>query len=195
MESKPSTNPTIFLRLRQADPEPRQIAWKEFHGLYAPMIVGFCRKLGLSDADMEDVVQDVLMGFFSKAPTFVYDPSKGRFRGYLKVCTQHAAQRRLRSERRQQADQSVDSMDEPSVDHLWNDVWESELLRQAMVQLKKEMGDTKAFQSFERYVMLEQPADKVAADLGMHINSIYRAKEQIVRTLQERLAHRREIEG
>ncbi len=194
MERKPSTNPTIFLRLRQADPQPRQIAWAEFHELYAPMITGFCRQLGLGDSDAQDAVQDVLLGFFAKAPTFVYDPAKGRFRGYLKVCTQHAALRRLRSQSRQQA-HSLDALAEVSVDHLWNDIWEAELLRQAMLQLRDEMGTTKAFASFERYVMLEQPADQVAADLDMHINSVYRAKEQIVRTLQERLASRREIEG
>src|SRR4051812_29101208 len=74
-----ATNPTIFLRLKESDSAPREIAWNEFSARYAPVIGGFARRLGARPQDIDDVVQDVLMGFFVKSPTFVYDPSKGRF--------------------------------------------------------------------------------------------------------------------
>ncbi|MGH7178184.1 MAG: sigma factor, partial [Tepidisphaeraceae bacterium] len=85
-----TTNPSIFLRLKQSDTAPREIAWAEFHKRYAPIITAFAQRLGARSQDVDDVVQDVLLGFYSKSPTFIYDPAKGRFRGYLKVCTYRA---------------------------------------------------------------------------------------------------------
>src|SRR4051812_28013669 len=95
-----ATNPTIFLRLRAADEKPREIAWDDFSARYSPIVTAFARRLGAKTQDIDDIVQDVMLGFFLKSPTFVYDPSKGRFRGYLKVCTYRALQKRLGHEAR-----------------------------------------------------------------------------------------------
>src|SRR4051812_49863872 len=89
------TNPSIFLRINQKEKRPRELAWTEFRDRYAPIIAGFARKLSVKPQDIDDIIQDVLLGFFAKSPTFVYDPAKGRFRGYLKVCTFRAMRDRL----------------------------------------------------------------------------------------------------
>jgi RNA polymerase sigma-70 factor (ECF subfamily) len=189
MQTGPVTNPSIFLRLQQTEAAPRELAWNEFHSRYAPMITAFAQRLGLAPQDVDDVVQDVMLGFYSKSPTFTYDPSKGRFRGYLKVCTHHAAQRRRQASKDLASDPS--RLDEVAIDHLWEDVWEAELLRRTVEELRTEMGSTKAFQAFEQHVMFERPADAVATALQMHLNSVYRAKDQIVQILHQRLADRR----
>jgi hypothetical protein len=54
------------------------------------------------------------------------------------------------------------------------------------------MGGSKTFQAFEHYVVFDQPADGVAEKLGIHLNSVYRAKEQVTKLLQEKLAALRE---
>ncbi len=59
----------------------------EFERRYAPIIVGFARNLGLTSQDVDDVLQEVMLAFFKVSPRFEYDPSKGRFRGYLKRIT------------------------------------------------------------------------------------------------------------
>jgi RNA polymerase sigma factor (sigma-70 family) len=184
-----STNPTIFLRLKQADPEPREIAWEEFRQRYSPVIASFAKRLGARTQDVDDVVQDVMMGFFAKSPSFVYDPAKGRFRGYLKVCTYRALAARLGKEARFQGTplENIDP-EAMSVEQAWNDVWEQQQLRRGLDEVREQMGTTKTFRAFELYVVLDQPAEEVAAQLDMHINSVYRAKEQITRLLQEKLA-------
>jgi RNA polymerase sigma-70 factor (ECF subfamily) len=182
-----STNPSIFLRLKQSDPAPREFAWKEFHARYAPIIASFAQRLGARQQDVDDVVQDVLMGFFSKAPTFVYDPSRGRFRGYLKVCTYRASLSHLGKKARL-GGIPLDQVDPDafSIEQVWNDCWEQELLERAVHEVRREMGQTKTFQAFERYVAFNQPAKEVAESLAMHITSVYRAKEQITRLLREK---------
>src|SRR5262245_24645310 len=88
------TSATLLLRIRP-DAPARELAWQDFHRCYAPMIAGFARKMGAKAQDREDVVQEVMTNLFSAAPKFVYDPHKGRFRGFLKVCTFRAVRRRL----------------------------------------------------------------------------------------------------
>ena len=68
---QPDTNPSIFLRLNRTDTVVRELAWEEFHRQYGVVIAGFARQLGLSRADVEDVVQDVMTGFYATSPTFV----------------------------------------------------------------------------------------------------------------------------
>jgi len=51
------------------------------------------------------------------------------------------------------------------------------------------MGQTRTFAAFELYVVFDQPAQCVADKLNIHLNSVYRAKEQITRLLQERCGH------
>jgi RNA polymerase sigma factor (sigma-70 family) len=184
-----STNPTIFLRLRGKDAEPRQFAWDEFSGRYAPIIAAFARRFGARPQDVDDVVQDVMLGFFLKSPTFTYDPAKGRFRGYLKVCAYRALHKRLGKEAKLHG-KPLDQIDPEAlaVEQVWNDVWEQEQLRRALDEVRKTMGDTKAFRAFELYVVFDQPAQSVAEKLEMHINSVYRAKDQITRLLKEKAA-------
>jgi RNA polymerase sigma factor (sigma-70 family) len=188
-----STNPTIFLRLRQSDPQPREMAWDQFSARYAPIIAAFARRLGAKPQDVDDVTQDVLMGFFLKSPTFIYDPAKGKFRSYLKVCTYRALHKRLGAAARLH-NQPLDAVDPEAVaiDQVWNDVWEQQQLRRALDEVRETMGPTKTFRAFELYVVFDQPAQTVADKLEMHINSVYRAKEQVTRMLQERVAAMRD---
>jgi hypothetical protein len=70
------TRESIFLRMKSTDPQPREMAWAEFRRRYAPAIAGFARRLGARAHDIDDIVQDVCVGFFAVSPRFVYDPSK-----------------------------------------------------------------------------------------------------------------------
>lgn len=188
MTDSSGTNPTIFLRLKSTDPKPRELAWDEFHARYAPIITAFARRLGADPNDADDVVQDVMLGFFAKSPTFVYDPSQGRFRGYLKVCACRALHKRAGKEARLKG-QPLDLVDPEAVavEQIWTDVWEKERLRQALGELRDSMAGGKTFAAFEQYVIKGEPAEAVAQNLDMHINSVYRAKEQVTGMLQQKL--------
>ena len=112
---------------------PREFAWEEFHKRYAPIIAGFAHRLGARPQDLDDIVQDVLLGFFSTSPTFVYDPAKGRFRGYLKVCTFHEIKHKL-SNRGQIRTKSLHDVDPAAleVEQAWDGPWEHQVLKEAL---------------------------------------------------------------
>ena len=88
------TRASIFARLSSSTVPEREQAWAEFRACYAPIIAGFAAKCGASRQDIDDIIQDVLTNFFSVSGEFIYDSTKGRFRGYLKTCTVRAAIRR-----------------------------------------------------------------------------------------------------
>src|SRR5262245_62159379 len=119
-----TTNASIFMRLNASDDRPRELAWDEFSARYVPVIANFARRLGGKPQDVDDVIQNVMLGFFLKSPTFVYDPSKGRFRGYLKVCTYHALQKRIGA-KTQLLGKPLQQIDPESVavEQVWNDAW------------------------------------------------------------------------
>jgi RNA polymerase sigma-70 factor (ECF subfamily) len=195
----PQTSATLLLQIRPESPV-RELAWEEFHRRYAPIIAGFARKMGGKPQDREDVVQDVMAGFFAASPQFRYDPLKGRFRGFLKVCTFRAMRRRL-GQNAKFAGVPLDQIDPEAleVDDAWNDVWEHEHLRRAMRELRDEYEATpqrlRTFRAFELFGLLEQPAPDVAKKLGISVDSVHQAKHRITEALRTKLRTLEETEG
>jgi RNA polymerase sigma-70 factor, ECF subfamily len=183
-----TTHATLLLRIRAVDPQPREIAWQEFRDRYAPIIAGFARNLGARPQDIDDVIQDVITGFYARSTTFQYDPAKGRFRGYLKVCTLHVVQRRIGERARFRA-VPIDQVDPDSleVDQVWNDLWEQEQLKQALQLVKSAYAGNETFRAFEHYVILGKPPQEVADELGISVESVYKAKERVTRALRKAL--------
>ena len=189
------TRASIFDRMRSSEEQQRELAWRDFRVKYAPIIGGFSRALGASRQDIDDIIQDVLLGFFGVSDEFRYSPERGRFRGFLKVCTVRAAQRRAGKNLKHRGI-PLDELpaDDLAIDHVWNDVWEQELLARALDALRRELGGTVAFQAFERYVLLDRPADEVARELNTSVNNVHQAKTRITRQLRETLQKLREME-
>jgi RNA polymerase sigma-70 factor, ECF subfamily len=182
------TRATLLLRLKSDSPE-QSLAWQEFYEIYGAIIGGFARNMGAPAQDISDVVHDVLVGFFSISPTFIYDPAKGRFRGYLKTCTWRVLKRRLGKSARVSG-QAVEDLadDSPEVDQIWNDVWEGERLRNAVEIVRKryvQRPDTaKTFQAFEMYALLDQTAEDIAQQLGISVNSVHQAKSRVSKAIK-----------
>jgi RNA polymerase sigma-70 factor (ECF subfamily) len=194
-----ATRGTIFLRLKSDDTAAREIAWSDFRARYAPIVAGFARKLNVRPQDVDDVIQDVMLGFFAQSPTFVYDPSRGRFRGYLKVCTFRAMRRRL-GNRARFNETPLDQVDPEhvQVEQAWNDVWEEQLVQRALDETRRQYdgdGDGAAFRAFELHVIKGKPAQDVARELGVSESTVYRAKSRVAASMKRRLEALEDTEG
>src|SRR3954451_8863264 len=80
MVDAPLTRASLLVRIRDGGDHD---AWKQFVGVYAPVVYGFARKRGLQDADAADVMQEVLRSVAGAAARLEYDPKRGSFRGWL----------------------------------------------------------------------------------------------------------------
>ncbi len=182
-----NTRASLLLRLHPDSPA-REVAWAEFCDLYVPIIEGFARRLGAGRAEIDDLVQDVLGAFFSVSPEFVYDPAKGRFRGYLKTCVWHKVGG-LRRKNFRQFVALKHCGDEQAVEEVWNDVWETEKLHQALSATRERYATNeqrqRTFNAFEMCTLFDRPAGDVAQELGMSVESVRAAKSRVNKALRE----------
>lgn len=180
------TRPSLLARLAAAPPAERENAWVEFQSRYLPVIRAFASRCGASRQDIDDIAQDVMTAFVGAQPEFTYDRSRGRFRGYLKTITVRAAIRRVGKNLRFKGLPLQDVPDaDLAVEPLWNDIWERELVAQALRLVRQECQDSLAFRAFEQHVLLDRPAEDVAAELGTSVNNVHQAKSRITRQLRE----------
>ncbi len=96
--SSSSRTSETLLRMLHRNPGDAA-AWQRFVKRYGAAIHGWCRGLGLQDADARDVTQEVLLKLARCMGTFVYDKDKG-FRRWLKRVTVNAWKDYLKSRRR-----------------------------------------------------------------------------------------------
>lgn len=187
------TNPLMFARLRDEEPEAREIAWQEFHELYAPLIAGFAKRFGARPQEIDDIIQDVTLKFFGVSKRFQYDRSKGTFRGFLKVITLNIIRDKL-GRKAKLGGVPVDALpdDAPTVTEVWEEESKRALLDQAVRELRAERRDDQMFQAWEKYVLLRIPARDVAASLNVSENYVHQAKSRLSRSLRERV---KQIEG
>ncbi len=190
-----ATRATIFLRLRADQADIRELSWQEFADRYQRVIIGFARNYGLPDHEAQDVLQDVLLGFFRVSGRFEYDPARGRFRGYLKRITLNAIRsrnRRLRPELRSNIDKHARDAAQP--DTLWNREWTSGVLERALNEAAGQF-QASVWQAFELYGRRGVPCEEVARQLNMTPESVRKAKSRIAIVVRQIINRIREDEG
>lgn len=186
MDLSSTTHATLLARLAHG---AESVAWEEFHQRYGALIRSFARRQYLQPADCDDVLQEVLLSLTRVLPGFSYDPSKGKFRSYLKTVTLRAIfKRKLRGKGEVNLEHIEEKTQAASVDEVIEQHWEAEWrdyhVRLAMrtIQVEFSAADREAF---ERYARCGADAKSVAADLGLSVDQVYQAKSRIVCRLVE----------
>jgi RNA polymerase sigma-70 factor (ECF subfamily) len=192
MENQPSTlhtRITLLRRLQQDD----QAAWDEFVALYGPRICQWCRHWRLQDADLLDVTQAVLLKLAQQVKNKRFSPEKQKsFRGWLKTITYHAwcdyvtaCQRAGRGsgdsgvravlESQEAGDSLVRYVDED---------YERVLLEEASARVRKRVA-SHTWEAFRLTALEGLSGAEVAARLNMKVATVFVAKSEVKRMLQE----------
>ncbi len=178
------THATLLHRLGSDD----KAAWIEFHGRYGELIKGFAKRQGLQAADCDDVTQDVLLALAQSMPNFTYDPSKGKFRSYLKTVTLRAIFKRRNKKRGEVDLEHIENATKAAandevVETAWEQEWRQYHVRQAMRTIAVEFNDHDR-KAFQMYAVEGVDAKQTADALGLSIDQVYQAKSRITRRLQ-----------
>ena len=59
------------------------VVWRQFDQRYRPIIIGFARRLGLTDDDAADIAQETLVRFVKEYRAGKYDRTRGRLRTWI----------------------------------------------------------------------------------------------------------------
>jgi RNA polymerase sigma-70 factor, ECF subfamily len=167
-----------------------QDAWGRFVDLYTPVLLAWCRKLGLSDADSADLTQTVFITLYENLPSFQYDPTRS-FRAWLKTVLLNAWRNQARKRRVGTVGTSgpMDPDSIPDTDpRLQFDEAEyrSHLVRRAMTLMQENFEPTTVKACVE-FIVAGRPAQDVAAELGITVNAVYLAKSRVLRHLRHEL--------
>ena len=177
-----NTPASLLKRLRRpTDPA----AWARFVELYTPLLYAWARRAGLQQADAADLVQDVLALLFQKLPEFAYDRRRS-FRNWLYTVTLN----KLRENRRRRGPVAVgdgtalaDVAGPDELGALEEAEYRRHLVQQALHALRGEFPAT-TWKAFQEYVMAGQPAELVAAGLGLRVGTVYAAKSRVLTRLR-----------
>jgi len=181
------TRETLLLRLRDPGNQP---AWDEFVSIYAPVLFSHCRKRGLSFEDASDLTQEVVHSVARAMPGFVYDPSRGSFRGWLYTLLRRGISRHFEKGSRDPLRQSDGEalIEEGRCEDPARETWELDyrrrLLAWAMGRAKERFNE-RIWRAFEETTLRERPVDEVAAELGMTRNALTVAKCRVISAIRE----------
>lgn len=179
-----TTSPTLLEQLASGTD---QGAWGRFVELYTPLLLAWCRRLGLSDADSADLMQTVFVTLFEKLPEFHYDSTRS-FRAWLKTILLNAWRNQARR-RSVVMPHALDPDLVPDTDprlQLDEAEYRSHLVRRALAMMQEQFEPATARACFE-FVVQGRPAQEVAAELGLTVNAVYLAKSRVLRHLRREL--------
>ena len=191
------THTSLLIRVRSND----ENGWRRLVRLYEPLVVRWCRRMGLAEENAADVSQEVFQAVTKQIGQFRRERAGDSFRGWLYGITRN----KVLDVWRKQADspaaiggstiqqwfqQTPDQYDAKSEDAPQEF---QEVLRRAMDLVQVEFTD-KSWKAFWQVTIEGRKAVDVAADLEISPGAVYIAKSRVLKRLREELDGLEEIE-
>lgn len=173
----PDTRITLLQRLQD---QQDATAWVEFCAIYERAIFRIAQKYGLQDADAREVSQDVLLTISRRIKDFDLQRD-GRFRSWLSTVARNATIDLLRKNRHlacgdsqlQKSLQEIQSATDESA--LFDLEAKREQFRWAADQVRVSVTES-TWSAFWMTAVRGQPAEEVAASLGITVGAVYVAR-------------------
>jgi len=181
-----STTSSSLLAGAQADDDE---SWTRIVGLYAPLVLWWCRRRGLLDQDAQDVIQEVFKATFGRIKAFKKDGQPGAFRRWLCSVTRNKISDHYR--RSSLPGSPVPDLPGPEpVDRDSSDLEaDSErtiVLHRALEQLRDRFKPH-TWDAMWMVVVEERNPEDVAVELGMTIGAVHTAKSRVLSRLRMEL--------
>lgn len=185
----PSLTSTTLL---QGLEDPRNgRAWRRFYARYTPMLLSFAKRVGLSDADAQDVVAETLTTFIAAYRAGQYRRERGRLKSWLGGIAQnkihkHHARRvhaSLAGDALGRSGRPAEPVAPDALREAYEREWALERLNLALENLRRE-SDPNTYQAFDLYALKDWPVAKVAAFLKTTPNAIYISKSRMLKRLR-----------
>ena len=186
-----TTSQSLIRRAQRAEPA----AWEKLTRLYSPVVYGWARRAGLQPDDASDVMQNVFETLTSRLGSFEYRRGEDSFRGWLYTITRNKVRDHFRCRRdRAQALGGTDAQ------RMWqglpelppdstSDAGASELngVRKRALELVSGDFESRTWQAFWRTAVEGDAPNDVAADLGISVWAVYKARTRVLTKLRSEL--------
>ena len=191
----PETPQTLLRRIADLAQGDDAAQWLEFVELYTPPLKGFVRSVNraLSEADVEEVVEDVFIRLTEVLREGGIDRSRGRFRDYLAAMTRRILIDRYRAWQAQTAavERSADfeqrrrTLANADPGELVDAAWKVAARRSAIEHVLTRTAVSELSKRVYRAVALEhRPMKEVAAELGITYAAAKQIKSRLDRAVE-----------
>lgn len=188
-----STSRSLLAGARLDDPA----AWARVVRLYAPLVASWCRRWGVAEQDLGDVLQEVFSAVANHLESFRLDRPSDTFRGWLSTIAHNKARDHFRrragepaaiggTEATHHLQQFADPLSIEDPPELVGDPAFDELLLKALESIRGEFHE-RTWQAFWRTVVDGRAAIDVAADLEMKPGAVRVAKSRVLLRLRREL--------
>ena len=191
MTDPAQTRVSLLLRIRDSrDAE----AWNRFVEIYAPLVYALARRHGVQDADAADLTQEVLQAVLRSAPTFVYDPARGSFRGWLLTVARNRLRKWANDEKRlphdcgsAEARRVLEEKPAPAEEVArWDQEYRQRLFEWAAEKVRPSFRPASC-QAFWQTAVAHRDAAAVADELGISLGAVYIAKSRVLARIKEQI--------
>lgn len=184
-----TTRISLIEQVRERQPD----AWDEFVAIYGPFIRGYLRRVGIREADAEDLQQDVMQVLSIELPGFEHNRRTGAFRTWLRNIVANrirafhrSGDRRIRpiggSEFREMADQLVDETS--NLSRIWNSEHQRHVIDHLIRLISNDFSENTII-AFRETFLKERSADDVAKQLETTVNAVVIARCRVLKRLRE----------
>lgn len=182
-----TTRPSLLIRLKD---HHDAAAWRLFDDIYRPMMQRFALARGLGHTDAEEVVQQCMVAMSDHIRSFEYDPTKGRFKAWLRTMVNNKVRNFVRDRKEFVGDsgpfRALESPDD-SAEETFEKLWMQEHLWHCLRQIEGQVDET-TFKAFQYFVIEQRAVEEVAAELGITANNIYTIKWRLTQKVAEKMA-------
>jgi RNA polymerase sigma-70 factor (ECF subfamily) len=191
-EPSSATSRSLLARVQADEPQ----AWARLVGLYAPLVLHWCRGRGLQDQDVADVFQEVFQAVIVHVGSFRKERDGDTFRGWLRRITQNKLRDHFRRLGREAQGMGGSSARErlgqlpaaplPDDNPASDDEAEHGLFARALDRIRAEFAE-RTWSAFWRTTVEGRAPKDVGADLSMSPGAVRVAKSRVLHRLREEL--------
>lgn len=221
MEPSDELIPTRWTLLSRLKDAADADSWQEFFDTYWRLIYGVAVKSGLTDAEAQEVVQEVVIGVARKMPEFRCDPAAGSFKGWLLLVTRRRIVDQFRKRQPWSPTQpphgpgtpagttprpesngtahtsTIERVPDPAgydLEAAWEGEWKQHLMDAALERVKR-VANPEQVQMFDLHVRLGLSAKEVARKLDVSLPRVYFATYKIRALVQRQVQRLERKEG
>jgi RNA polymerase sigma-70 factor (ECF subfamily) len=184
-----STRQSLLLRAQAGD----EGAWKNLADLYRPLIIGWLSYQSVPAAEVDDLVQDILLAVVQSLPAFSHSGRVGAFRSWLRIIAHNrvcdfwkARGRRLQAVGGSGVDEVLRQLEDPAseLNRHWDEEHDRYVLR-CLLELMEMEFEATTVQAFRRVALDQADSAAVAQELGISIGAVYAARSRVLGRLRQ----------
>lgn len=158
-------------------------AWRLFDKRLRPVLLGTARRMGVGEADAQEVVQDCLVRVVGTYREGGYARTGGRLRSWILAILRNRVRdlfRRRALEPGLHTESVLGTIPaQEQFDHIWSEEARRQLGRDVLDLLRR-CGefDERTILAFEQHVLFDRDAKEVAKEIGVSVWAVYKARQR-----------------